>query len=295
MRVLITGGSGLLGQYLNEKISEENEILTLYNDNKGNCRNFNSLNADIRDWAKMSSYFNNFKPEAVVHTACYSRPEQCAKLSRDDVYLLNVEATELIAQLCNDFHAKLIYTSTDLVYESVKGGMLSEESNLNPLTLYAESKLMGELSVQKYSDNYIILRTALLIGFGKNHSRNNFHLTYDKLKENIKVNLFSDQYRTPLSLLDSADIINDLLKMNICNEVLNFGGADRVSRVDIGKALCEYFNFDASLINEISCKSVEGLPQVPDVSLNTDKLKRFGFSQKNFSDVIKQICDKGIG
>lgn len=292
MRVLITGGSGLLGQYLNEKISEENEILTLYNDNKGNCRNFNSLNADIRDWAKMSSFFNNFRPEAVVHTACYSRPEQCAKLSRDDVYLLNVEATELIAQLCNDFHAKLIYTSTDLVYDSVKGGMLSEESNLNPLTLYAESKLMGELSIQKYSDNHVILRVALLIGFGKTHSRNNFHLTYEKLKENNKVNLFRDQFRTPLSLFDAAVMINELLKMNVRNEILNFGGPERISRLEIGKAICDFCKFDSSLINDLSCKSVEGLPQVPDVSMNTDKLRSFGFNQKSFSESIRHICER---
>ena len=294
MRVLITGGSGLLGQYLNGKISEANEILTLYNDNKGNCRSFNSLQTDIRDWAKMSSLFNDFRPDAVVHTACYSRPEQCAKLSRDYVYLLNVEATELIAQLCNDFHARLIYTSTDLVYDSVKGGIISEEGNLNPLTLYAESKLMGELSIQKYSDNFIILRTALLIGFGKTHSRNNFHLTFEKLKEKNKVNLFRDQFRSPLSLHDAADLINELLKLNVRNEILNLGGAERVSRVDIGKAICDYYNFDNSLINELSCKEADGLPQVPDVSMNIDKLKSFGLIPKNFTDSIKQIFDRGI-
>lgn len=294
MRVLITGGSGLLGQYLNEKVSVNKDILTLYNENKGNCRNFNSLQADIRDWAKMSALFNDFSPDAVIHTACYSRPEQCAKLSRDDVYLLNVEATELIAQLCNDFNAKLIFTSTDLVYASVTEGLIAEDGNLNPLTLYAESKLMGELSVQKYSNNYIILRTALLIGFGKTHSRNNFHITYEKLKENIKVSLFRDQFRTPLSLFEAAEIINDLLESGVSNEVLNFGGAERKSRLEIGKTICDICNFDSSLIDEISCKEVNGLPQVPDVSMNTEKLRAFGIKQKGFNDSMNFILDMGV-
>lgn len=294
MRVLITGGSGLLGQYLNDRVSLNNEILTLYNENKGNCCNFNSLQTDIRDWAKMSSLFNDFRPDAVIHTACYSRPEQCAKLKRDDVYLLNVEATELIAQLCNDFNAKLIYTSTDLVYASVKEGMITEDGNLNPLTLYAESKLMGELSIQKFSNNYTILRTALLVGFGKTHSRNNFHITYEKLKENIKVSLFSDQFRTPLSIFEAAEMINELLESNIRNEVFNFGGVERKSRLEIGMAICDICKFDSTLINDLSCKEVDGLPQVPDVSMNTNKLRAFGIKQKGFNESMNYIFERGI-
>ena len=274
MRILITGGSGLLGQYLNDRLSKNNEVLSLYFQNEGNCRHYNSIRTDIRDWGRMSMLFNNFRPDAVIHTACFSRPEICANLSRDEVYRLNVDATEMIAQLSSDFNSRLIFTSTDLVYDGEKNGMLREDADLNPLTLYAESKLMGELSIQKYSDNYIILRTALLIGFGKTHSRNNFHLIYEDLKQRNQVKLFHDQYRTPLSLYDASDIIDRLTFHDVRNEILNFGGAERVSRLEIGKAICECCKFDTSLIKELSCKEVDGLPQVPDVSMNTDRLER---------------------
>jgi dTDP-4-dehydrorhamnose reductase len=294
MRVLITGGSGLLGQYLNDELSGNNEILSLYFENEGNCRHYNSIRTDIRDWGKMSMLFNNFRPDAVIHTACFSRPEICAALSRNEVYKLNVDATEMIAQLSNDFNSRLIYTSTDLVYDGEKTGMLREDADLNPLTLYAESKLMGELVIQHFSDNYIILRTALLIGFGKTHTRNNFHYTYEKLRDGNEVNLFRDQFRTPLSLYEAADFISRLITMNVSNEVINFGGAERVSRHDIGKTLCDVCGFDEGLVKEISCREVQGLPQVPDVSMNTEKLREFGLEQKSLRENVRNICAKGM-
>jgi dTDP-4-dehydrorhamnose reductase len=242
----------------------------------------------------MSLLFNNFRPDAVIHTACFSRPEICAALSRNEVYKLNVDATEMIAQLSNDFNSRLIYTSTDLVYDGEQNGMLREDADLNPLTLYAESKLMGELVIQHFSDNYIILRTALLIGFGKTHTRNNFHYTYEKLRDGNEVNLFKDQFRTPLSLYEAANFISRLITMNVSNEVINFGGAERVSRHDIGKTLCEVCGFDEGLVKEISCRKVEGLPQVPDVSMNTEKLREFGLEQKTLRENVHNICAKGM-
>jgi dTDP-4-dehydrorhamnose reductase len=292
MRILITGGSGLLGQYLNIVLSQKNEILTLYNSNKGNCGRFNSLKCNLRYAGKVSGIFARFHPDAVVHTACYSRPEICAKLPKEEVYAVNVLATENIARLCNENNTRLIYTSTDLVYKSSETGMVTEKSELNPLTLYAQTKLEGEDAVRKYSDNYIILRTALLIGFGLEHSRNNFHLTYENLQKGKEVRLFKDQFRTPLSLPEASDFIGKLITSEAKNEIINFGGAERVSRFEIGKAICDECGFDNSLIKEISCCDVAGVPQVPDVSMNTGKLQSLGLIQKSLRENINLICNK---
>ncbi len=294
MRILLTGGSGLLGQYLNIKLSAENELLTLYNENHGNCHKYDSIKVDITDIGRLSLLFGNFRPDAVVHTACYSRPEICANLPRSEVYKLNVEATENIARLCSGFGSKLIFTSTDLVYADSENGMADENGALNPLTLYAESKLMGEIAVQRNSDNYIILRTALLIGFGLNHSRNNFHVTYETLKAGKEVRMFYDQFRTPLSIRLAADMISRLCRMSVRNEIINFGGWDRVSRLQIGEMICEAGGFDKNLLIPISCRTVKGLVQVPDVSMNTDKLNGYGLAQESVFDEVVAILKNGI-
>jgi len=134
----------------------------------------------------------------------------------------------------------------------------------------------------------------LLIGFGRTHTRNNFHYTYEKLKVGNEVNLFKDQYRTPLSLFEASEFIDKLISMNVKNEVVNFGGAERVSRHEIGKTLCDVCGFDRNLVKEISCREVEGVPQVPDVSMNTEKLRALGLEQKSLRESVSQICARGI-
>ena len=71
--------------------------------------------------------------------------------------------------------------------------MLKEDAKLIPVSLYAETKLMGEIKIQETFENYLILRTALLFGLGMNHSKNHFHQMFMDLKQGKQVKLFTDQ------------------------------------------------------------------------------------------------------
>jgi dTDP-4-dehydrorhamnose reductase len=291
MKILITGGSGLLGQYLNIELSKENEILSLYGSNPRNCIDFNSAQVDINDQKKLEEKFNNFSPDAVVHMAAYSNPIHSQTVSSKDFYQTNVTAVKNIADYCKKNNAKLIYTSTDLVYAGYRGSMLDENAKLVPVSLYAETKLMGEVKIQETFDNYLILRTALLYGFGLNGSRCHFHEMYKNLKEGKNVKLFFDQFRTPLALHDAAKIISELIKKNISKEIINFGGRERVSRSELGEILCEIAGLDKSLLVSVAMDSIPNLPQVADVSMNTDKLQSFGIRQKSIEESIKYIIN----
>ena len=246
-KILITGGSGLFGQYLNIELSKENEILTLFDNNAGNCRDFNSLKIDITDRESLGKIINIFKPDTIVHTASVSNPQRAASMEPREVYKINVEATKNIAELCNQHKAKLIYTSTDLVYAGYRGSMLNENAKIIPISLYAETKLMGEIKIREIFDNYIILRMALLYGVVLNQSKNHFHQMYNDLKEGKVVKLFYDQFRTPLSLLEAARILNEVCELTIEGEIINFAGKERVSRLELGEILCEVAGFNKNL------------------------------------------------
>ena len=153
----------------------------------------------------------------VIHTAAISTPDT-SKTPTKEVYKINVNATKTIAELCKKYDAKLIYTSTDLVYAGYRGTMLKENSKLIPVSLYAETKLMGEVKIQETFDNYIILRTALLYGKGLNHSSCHFQSMLNNLKQNKEVKLFGDQFRTPLSLIDASKMITELIAKNVKGE-----------------------------------------------------------------------------
>ena len=146
---------------------------------------------------------------------------------------------------------RLIYTSTDLVYAGYRGSMLNEDAKLIPVSLYAETKLMGEVKIQQTFDNYLILRVALLFGFGLNHSKNHFEEMFENLKNKKRIKLFYDQFRTPVSLNEITKVIDKLSKMDIKHEIINTGGKERVSRVELGELLCKVAGFDKSLIDKI--------------------------------------------
>ncbi len=293
MKVLITGGSGLLGQYLNIFLSQKFNILTLYFNNSISSLNFSSRKIDITNNKLISEVFSSFKPQVVIHTAAFSKPDVVERLSYDTVYKTNVEATRFISELCELNNSKIIFLSTDLVYDGFQGAMLSEESKINPLSVYAKTKFLAEEEIKKTTDNYIILRTALLYGLALNNTNNHFTNVFNNLISGKKVKLFYDQYRTPLSLINAAAIIQDLLLKDIKSEIINFGGLERVSRLELIEMLCEVGGFDKALIEKISMDDIPEIIKVPDVSLNTGKLQTYTNLQKSIRESIKEIINYG--
>lgn len=292
MKILITGGSGLLGQYMNISLSIKNEILTLYHSNAGNCTHHNFVRGNIIDEKFTRGVFESFQPQIVIHTAAITNPILNGQYNLEDYERVNVTATELIAQQCENFKSKLIYTSTDLVYSGNEGSMLKEDALLQPISVYAETKLKGETKIKETFDNYLILRTALLFGFGLNHSRSFFDRMFDSLSQNIPINLFIDQFRTPLSLIEAARMISEIVELDIKSETINFAGLNRISRYELGELLCEAAGYNKNLLNKISMKEIPNYPQVKDVSLNTDKLQSFGIKSKSIEESLMEIISE---
>ena len=288
MRVFITGGSGLLGQYLNVELNKQNILLTQYYKNIGNCSDFNSIQFPITDSKKLDDVFKIFKPDVVIHTAAVSSPERADEQNPDQVYAANVKATADIAERCNMYNAKLVYTSTDLVYAGYRGSMLKEDSKLIPISLYAETKLMGEMKIQETLEDYIILRVSLQVGFGKNHSINNFTKMYNNLKDGKTVKLFTDQYRTPLALKESAKIISELIQKNVKGEIINFGGSKRFSRYELGELTCSIAGFNKNLLSKLTMEEGKLAYKVADVSMDNAKLQSFGIQIKSLRDSIQE-------
>jgi len=288
-KILITGGSGLLGQYLNLAGIEKFNIFTTFKNNPGNCGNFPSSIVDIRNEDELKTIFNSVKPDIVIHTAAITNPVQKENQTEKDYFDTNVTATKNIAELCEKYNSKIIYTSTDLVYAGYRGSFLKENAKLIPATLYAETKLMGESKIKESTENYLILRTALLYGIGLNHSRCHFHNMFENLKNRKPVKLFIDQFRTPISLIDASRIIIDLASMDLKEETFNLGGLERVSRFELGEILCSSAGFDKNLIQKINMDDIPNFPKVEDVSMNTEQIQSLGLIPRTIEENIREI------
>ncbi len=292
LKVLITSGGGLLGQYLNIELSKKFEILTLYHKNAGNAREYNSKQIDLINLEEVENIVKEFYPDVIVHNAAISNPAMADELPPNYTYKVNVSATEVLAAVAESINARIIYTSTDLVYAGYRGSNLNEDSKIIPASLYSETKMMGEIKVRRVTDNYLILRTALMYGFGLNHSKNHFTHVIEKLKSGESVSLFTDQFRSPLELSDAARMISELIQKEISGETINFGGPERLSRYELGLKACKVFGLDEKLIKPVKLSETDLRYKVYDVSMDISKLLSVGVTPKSVEQSLEYIREK---
>jgi len=156
-RILLTGSTGQVGWELARTLSPLGEVLTPGRDEFDLARP-ESLREKIRDWS----------PDLIVNPAAYTAVDQ-AETEHDLVFKINADAPGVLAEESERLNIPLIHYSTDYIFDGKKDGAYSEDDEPNPLNVYGESKLKGELAVRSVAKKNIILRTSWVYGVrGKN-------------------------------------------------------------------------------------------------------------------------------
>ncbi len=292
MKIFLTGASGFIGQYILRELSRNHAVLAQYFRGNLQASNHKTVKLDLRNVGKTREIIENFLPEIIIHAAAISKPAEAEQLGYSETAKINVEATKTLARIANELNAKIIFFSTDLVYDGNGKPFKKETEKTEPISVYAKTKLDAEKEIRENSDNYLILRIALHFGIGLNGAKNHFSEIFEKLAEKKPVKLFYDQYRTPLEATQSAKIILQLLETNVKNEIINFGGKERVSRFELGEILAEICGFDKNLLQKISLDEINSGNKVKDVSMNTDKLASIGVKRISVEASIYEICKK---
>jgi len=174
--VLITGSSGMLGVDLCGELHDSYEIIGT--DVVHRCRAGLNLpysrkarsffRCDITKKQSVLSVIKKTRPDIVIHAAAWTDVDGC-ELNPKKAYRINSEGTKNVALACKAAGAILIYISTDFIFDGRKKKPYKEADKVNPLSVYADSKLKGEEAVKKILKDYFILRTGWLYGkHGKN-------------------------------------------------------------------------------------------------------------------------------
>ena len=151
-----------------------------------------------------------------------------------------------------------------------------------------------EIKIKETFDNYLILRQALLFGLSKFNKNNYFQFTFESLKKGNEVKVFTDQYRTPISVFESARAIKKLIEDGVSKEIIDLGGKERISRAGLTVILCDIVGLDKSLLIKIKMDEIPDYLGVKDVSLNTEKLASFGVNIKNLEASISEVVQNYI-
>lgn len=287
-KILITGISGYIAPYLSKALllTGGADITGVYNSNKPNIAGINLVKCDLAQNGELKKIFDEVKPDVVYHLASVT-PTRITTQKDDYISYFNGGVTGEIAKLCTRFDSMMIYTSTDLVY---KAGieLIEDTSPLEPLTIYAQTKLEGEQAVKEFAKRYLILRTSLVYGFTLSSYTSFFDVAYKSLKNGNEIKAFTDQFRNALYIEDAADILVKLPAMYKQNEVINFCGNEYLSRYDMCIDMCDVFGLDKELVIPASCEEFTLYPQVKQLGLSSKKLHEYGLKTGSYTDNLER-------
>ena len=287
LKLLITGASGLLGSKLCElAIRKNHEVYAAYNQHTP--RHGVPIQFNISDRNVVEKIFQKIKPEAVVHAAALTNVDKC-EIGKESAWKTNVEGTENIAELCKKHQAFPVYISTDYVFNGEKG-MYKENDEPDPVNYYGLTKLKGEESIKKLTDEYCIARASVIYGSIPATGKINFALwLLNKLKRREKAKIVTDQWNSPTLNTNLANMVLEVLERKLTG-IFHLAGATRLSRYEFAKFLAENFSLDMNLITPVSSKEISWIARRPkDSSLNIKKAQQ---TLKNKPLKIEQALNK---
>jgi dTDP-4-dehydrorhamnose reductase len=266
MKVLIIGGSGLLGMKLWEVCEEKNyDVYASFHQNpitRKNC-----FQMDITRKKDVFHVLRKVSPDWVVHTAAYTNVDDCEK-NRNRAFDVNVKGTENVANAVEKIDAKLVYISTDYVFDGEKG-FYKEDDLVNPVNYYGLTKLEGEKVVKNICRNFAIARTSVIYGGNK---RNFVTWVIEHLAKGEQINIVTDQFVSPTFNVDLAEQLLGLIR-NDERGVFHTAGRERISRYDFTMVVADVFGLDKDLINPVKMDDVHWLARRPlDSSLDVSKI-----------------------
>ena len=290
MRVLVTGSNGLLGQKLTRLFDAHHDIYLIATGIRPSVLTIGRgeyQELDITDGLAVERVFEACSPDVVIHTAAMTNVDQC-ELNREACWKTNVTATEYIIRACEKAKARLIYISTDFVFDG-SHGPLDESEFPAPVNFYGESKLEAERVIHRSDLDWCIIRTVLVYGITRDMSRSNIVLwVKNSLKQGKTIQVVSDQQRTPTLAEDLATGCY-LAMINGAKGVFHICGKDTLTPFDIARRAAQYFNLDASLIKETSSSSFKQPAKRPLITgLIIDKARReLGYEPHSFDDGMR--------
>lgn len=219
MKVLVTGVAGQLGHDVMNELAKRGydgtgtDIADSYSGVQDNTAvvGMPYVQLDITDAESVEKTIKEIKPDVVVHCAAWTAVDAAEdEENRDKVFAVNVEGTKNIARICKEIDAKMVYTSTDYVFDGQGTEPWKPDcKEYAPLNIYGQSKLDGELAVSEILDKYFIVRIAWV--FGTNG--NNFIKTMLKVgKKFDTLRVVNDQIGTPTYTYDLARLLVDMIE-----------------------------------------------------------------------------------
>jgi len=230
MKVLILGANGQLGSEFKTFLKDKVEIFA-----------FDHKELDILDLSNLINKFFDLSPEVVINCAAYTKVDQAEK---DLAYQINALGAKNVSFASLKIKAKVVYFSTDYVFDGAKNSPYTELDKPNPLSIYGKSKLFGEEFTKQFNPNHLILRISWLYGI----NGSNFVKTIVKLaKEKGELKVVDDQFGTPTYTFDVVKQTWKLIQEDSVG-LYHSSNTGQTTWFDFAKEIVEQLNLNAKVL-----------------------------------------------
>jgi dTDP-4-dehydrorhamnose reductase len=277
-KVLVTGANGQLGS----------EIAVL----SKNYPKYEWIFADrtkitLNDLDLLQAQLKEIQPDIILNCGAYTGVDK-AETEKELAFTVNYSAIELIAKYAAKNNVNLIHVSTDYVFDGSSSIALAEDSETNPINVYGESKLAGEIACLKENSNSIIIRTSWVYSkFG-----NNFVKTMQRLmQERDEINVVNDQIGSPTHASDLAIAMIDIIESSKwVPGIYNFSNEGEISWYEFALAIKELGNYECN-VGGIPTSAYPTPAKRPKFSLlNKEKIKTiYNLNVPYYKDSLKKM------
>ncbi len=265
-RILVTGAAGQLGSYVLKQLHSQRQTVVAWSRRPNvelfgiRCQSVDLCNVD-----QVVEAFRAVQPDIVIHAAALSGVGDCFR-DATRARQTNATATRLLADLADQQSCRFVYVSTDLVFDG-RRSWYTETDCPAPLSIYGQTKATAEQAVLHHR-RQLVLRISLLFGPSINGRPSFFQQQIDTLQSGQTCNLFQDEWRTPLALPVAAQGLLAAAASDV-QGILHLGGAERLSRLEMGQQLARVLGRSEHLCQAICRDDVTTIePRPRDTSLD---------------------------
>jgi len=270
MKILITGISGLLGGNLAYYFRDRHDIVGIYHSNPVEISRVTTVKGNIAEPDEMHRLISQFQPDVLIHCASITNIDYC-ETHRSAAYKINVEGTRNIVHCLRGSAAKLIYISTDAVFDGLKGNY-SETDPINPPNYYGQTKYEGEMEAQQRKKSLVVRTNIFGWNIQSKYSLAEWilhELTAEREIRGFVDVFFSTMYNFCLARLLEQAISSDL------DGTYNLASSSPLSKYEFAVAIAERFGLDRKLVKPVS---IDEFPLIAkrakNLSLNVEKISK---------------------
>lgn len=281
MKIIVLGGTGLLGQALQKEIKKRgNTCYCIARTNADYC-------VDITNDFELEDIIKNLKPEIVINACAIVNHKICDE-NPDLAYKTNSRPSAILSNLANQYNFKYVYVSTDGYFNGDARLKHSENSQILLLNEYARTKWAGEC-FSLTNKNSLIIRTNI-VGFrGKKEQPTFVEWAIETLKSGSNMTLFDDYYTSSISVFHFSKSLLDLIEKD-AKGIINLASREVSSKKEFIESLAKTFGFSLENTSIGSVSSLATSKRADSLGLDVSKAESLlGYRLPTLSEVIKQL------